>query len=93
MKDDASQVLVVIQGANFRSGTTVEFFKVGMEDAPVIQQKPTTLTNDRLIVAVSAKKLERMGGFRIRVVNAGTVPVASAFFQPRQSEVASNDED
>ena len=93
MKDDASQMLVVIQGANFRTGTMVEFFKVGMEDAPVIQQKPITLTNDRLIVSVSAKKLERMGGFRVRVVNAGTVPVASAFFQPRQSEVASNDED
>jgi hypothetical protein len=93
LKDDASQVRVVIQGANFRRGALVEFFKVGMEDAPVIQQKPATLTNDRLIVLVSAKKLERMGSFRVRVVNAGTVSVASAFFQPRQIEVASNDDD
>ena len=92
-KDDASQVLVVIQGANFRKGAMVEFFKVGMEDAPVIQQKPATLTRDRLIIVVSAKKLERMGGSRVRVVNAGTVPVASAFFQPRQSDVASNYDD
>ena len=73
VKDDASQVRVVIKGANFRRGAMVEFFKVGMEDAPVIQQKPATLTNDRLIVVVSAKKLERMGGFRVRVVNAGGV--------------------
>lgn len=92
VKNDASQVRVVIQGANFRRGAMVEFFKVGMEDAPVIQQKPAVLTNDRLIVVVSAKKLERMGSFRVRVVNAGTVSVASAFFQPRQNEV-SNDED
>ena len=92
-KEDASQVLVVIQGANFRKGALVQFFKVGMEDAPVIQQKPATLTADRVIVVVSAKKLERMGGFRVRVVNSGTVPVASAFFQPRWSDVASNDDD
>jgi outer membrane protein assembly factor BamB len=92
-KDDASKVLVVIQGANFRKGAMVEFFKVGMEDAPVIQQKPETLTRDRLIVVVSAKKLERMGGFRVRVVNAGTMPVASVFVQPRWSDVASNDDD
>lgn len=93
LKDDASQVRVVIQGANFRGGAMVEFFKVGMEDAPVIQRKPATLTTDRLIVVVSAKKLERMGSFRVRVVNAGTVSVASAFFQPRQNDVASNDGD
>jgi hypothetical protein len=92
-KDDASRVHVIIQGANFRRGAMVEFFKVGMEDAPVIQQKPATLTRDRLIVVVSAKKLERMGSFRVRVVNVGTVPVASAFIQPRWSEVASNDDD
>ena len=92
VKDDASQVRVVIKGANFRRGAMVEFFKVGMEDAPVIQQKPAALTNDRLIVVVSAKKLERMGSFRVRVVNAGALSVASALFQPRQSELASNDD-
>lgn len=93
VKGDASQVRVVIRGANFRRGATVEFFKLGMEDAPVLQQKPETLKGDRLIVAVSAKKLERMGSFQVRVVNAGTVSVASAFFRPRQSEVASSDDE
>jgi len=90
--DDPSQIRVAIQGANFRRGAIVEFFKVGMEDAPVIQQKPATITSDRLTVIVSAKKLERMGSFRVRVVNAGTVSVASAFFQPRRNDVASNDD-
>jgi hypothetical protein len=83
---------VVIQGANFREGAIVEVFKVGMDDAPVIQLKPSALTEDRLIVVVSAKKLERMGSFRMRVVNPGTVSVASKFVQPRQYEVASNDD-
>jgi hypothetical protein len=92
VRDDSSQAQVVIRGANFRKGAMVEFFKIGMEDAPVIQQKPATFANDRLIVVVSAKKLERMGGFRVRVVNPGTVAVASAFVQPRQLEVASNDD-
>ncbi|MEK6409940.1 MAG: hypothetical protein AABN34_23710 [Acidobacteriota bacterium] len=93
VKDDASQVRVVIRGANFRRGATVEFFKLGMEDAPVIQQKPETLKSGRLIVVVPAKKLERMGSFQVRVVNAGTVSVPSAFFRPRQSEVASSDDE
>lgn len=89
-KDDTSQVLVVIQGANFRKGATVEFFKVGMEDAPVIQQKPATLTRDRLIVVVSAKKLERMGSFRVRVINPGSV--ASALVRPQPITVGWVDE-
>ncbi|MEK6322425.1 MAG: IPT/TIG domain-containing protein [Acidobacteriota bacterium] len=91
MKGDATRARVVIRGANFRRSAIVEFFKVGMEDAPVIQKKPRTLKRDRLIVVVPAKKLERMGSFRVRVVNAGTVSVASAFVRPRQSEVASSD--
>jgi len=90
--DDSSRVRVVIQGANFRKGSMVEFFKVGMENAPVIQQKPASLENDRLIVVVSAKKIERMGSFRVRVVNPGTVSVASAFVQPRSLVVASTDD-
>ena len=88
VKDDAMQMRVVIQGANFRSGALVEFFKIGIEDAPVIQQKPMSLTSDQLIVIVSAKKLERMGSFRVRVVNPGTVSVASVLFQPRPLTVA-----
>jgi hypothetical protein len=93
IKDDASRVRVVIRGAHFRRGATVEFFKVGMEDAPVIQEKPSTFKGDRLVVVVPAKKLERMGSFRVRVVNAGSVSVPSAFFRPRQGEVTSSDDD
>ena len=92
LNDDSTQVRVVIQGANFRRGAIVEFFKTGMEDAPVIQQTPTALTNGRLIVVVSAKKLERMGSFRVRVVNPGTVSVASVLFQPRPLTVAQSEE-
>lgn len=92
MKDDTSNVRVVVQGANFRKGAIVEFFKVGMDDAPVIQQKPAVLSDDRLIVVVSAKKIERLGSFRVRVVNAEALSVASSFFHPRQSELATNDD-
>ncbi len=92
-KDDASQMRVVIQGAHFRSDAMVEFFKVGMEDAPILQQKPVALAKDSLMVVVSAKKLERMGSFRVRVVNPGTVSVASGLIQPRQIELATNDDD
>lgn len=91
VRENGSQVRVLIRGANFRSDARVEFFKVGMEDAPVIQTKPRTLKGDRLIVMVPARKLERMGSFRVRVVNPGTVSVASAFVRPRQSEVATSD--
>jgi hypothetical protein len=89
---DDSQMRVVIEGANFLRGAMVEFFKVGMEDAPVIRQTPSAFTSDRLIVVVSAKKLERMGSFRLRVVNPGTVSVASALVKPRQYELANNDD-
>ncbi len=92
VKDDASQVRVVIKGANFRRGAIVEFFKVGIEGAPVIQRRPATITNDTLTVVTSAKKIERIGSFRVRVVNPGTVSVASAFFQPHRSEIASIDD-
>jgi hypothetical protein len=92
LTDDTSQVRVVIQGANFRQGAMVEFFKVGMDGAPVIQLKPAAQADDRVIVVVSAKKLERLGIFRMRVVNPGTVSVASTLVQPRQLELATNED-
>lgn len=91
-KDDSSKILVVIQGANFRQDSTVEFFKIGMEEAPVLQQKPISVSDGQMVVAVSARKLERMGGFRVRVVNNGTAPVASTLVQPRQMEIAKGDD-
>lgn len=91
-KDDASRVQVVIQGANFRKDAMVEFFKAGMEDAPVLRQKPASLSQDSLTVTLTAKKLERLGSFRLRVVNAGTASVTSGFIQPRPTNLASNDD-
>ena len=93
VEGDASQVEIVISGANFRRGGTVEFFKLGMESAPVIQSRPVILSSDRIAVKVSAQKLERIGNFKMRVVNPGTIPVVSSFFQPRQAEVATRDHD
>jgi outer membrane protein assembly factor BamB len=89
-QEDSAQLRVIIQGANFTINSTVEFFKVGMEDAPVIQQKPQLATDGKLIVSVSAKKLERMGKFRVRVINPGNV--ASRLVQPRPLTVASTDD-
>jgi len=93
VEEDSSQVRVVISGANFRRGAMVEFFKVGMESAPVIQRRPATLSSNRITVTLSATKLDRIGNFRMRVVNAGTVPVVSSFFQPRKNEIATRDDD
>jgi hypothetical protein len=90
VSDDASQSRVLIKGANFRKDARVEFFKMGMEDAPMIQQKPRQVKGDQLILEVPARKLERMGSFRVRVVNPGTVSVASSMVRPRQNEVASD---
>jgi hypothetical protein len=92
MKNDASHMNVVIAGSHFRRGAVVEFFKAGLDEAPVIQQKPVRLTADKLTVVVPTKTIERIGSFRVRVVNAGTVPVPSSFFQPRRSEVATRDD-
>jgi outer membrane protein assembly factor BamB len=93
IEGDASQVRVVITGANFRRGAMIEIFKVGMETAPIIQNKPARFSANRLTMTTNAKKLDRIGNFRVRVVNAGTVPVVSSFFEPRQSEVATRDDD
>jgi len=91
-KDDSSRACVVIDGANFHRGATVEFFKLGMENAPVGEERPATITKDRLTVLASARKLEGMGSFKVRVVNPGTSPVPSNLFRPRQIEVAGNDQ-
>jgi outer membrane protein assembly factor BamB len=89
--DGSAQLRVVIQGANFTRNSSVEFFKVGMEDAPVIQQMPQVIGGDKLIVSLPAKKLERMGNFRVRVINPGNV--ASRLVQPRSLALASTDDD
>ncbi|HEY3135482.1 MAG TPA: IPT/TIG domain-containing protein [Blastocatellia bacterium] len=91
-KDDSSRVYVVIDGANFHRGATVEFFKFGMENAPVGKESPATITKNRLKVLASARKLEGMGSFQVRVVNPGTSPVPSNLFRPRQIEVAGNNQ-
>lgn len=91
-KDDSSRVCVVIDGANFHRGATVEFFKLGMENAPVGEERPVTIKKDRLTVLAWARKLEGMGSFKVRVVNPGTSPVPSNLFRPRQIEAAGNDQ-
>jgi hypothetical protein len=73
---------VSIDGANFRRGAIVEFVKDG---AVVRQQAPLTLSENRLIVLVPAKKIEALGSFNLRVVNPGNI--SSGLFQP-QAEVS-----
>jgi hypothetical protein len=88
LKDDDSRVMLVIDGANFRKGAIVEFFKRGIDNAPVSQMVPADLKARRLSVVVRAKKIERLGSFEVRVVNQGVAPVASSLFQPRFTQVA-----
>ena len=83
VKDDDSSVMLVIDGANFRKGAIVEFFKRGIDNAPVSQMVPVDLKSRRISVVVRAKKMERLGSFGVRVVNPGAAPVASEVFQPR----------
>jgi hypothetical protein len=80
---DDSRVTLVIDGANFRKGAIVEFFKRGIDNAPVSQLVPADLNAQRISVVVRAKKMERLGTFGVRVVNQGATPVASELFQPR----------
>jgi outer membrane protein assembly factor BamB len=87
MQDDDSRVMLVIDGANFRKGATVEFFKRGIDNAPVSQLVPDDLKSRRISVVIRAKRIERLGSFGVRVVNKGTVPVASELFQPRASQL------
>ncbi|MEK6300196.1 MAG: hypothetical protein AABO41_05695 [Acidobacteriota bacterium] len=91
VKDDDSRVVLVIDGANFRKGAIVEFFKRGIDNAPVSQMVPADLKARRMSVVVRAKKIERLGSFEVRVVNQGVVPVASKLFQPRFTELANRD--
>jgi len=84
---DDSRVMLVIDGANFRKGATVEFFKRGIDNAPVSQLVPDDLKSRRISVVIRAKKIERLGSFGVRVVNQGTVPVASELFQPRVTQL------
>lgn len=90
MQGDDSRVTLVIDGANFRKGATVEFFKRGIDNAPVSQLVPDDLKSRRISVVIRAKKIERLGSFGVRVVNKGTVPVASELFQPRVSQLVSS---
>src|SRR5262245_6451115 len=69
VSEDDSQVRLVIRGENFLQGAMVEFFKVGLEDAPILQRKPSTVAELRLTVLMSAKTLDRIGNYRVRVVN------------------------
>lgn len=92
IEHDESKVRVVIDGANFRRGATIEFFKVGMASAPIIQKKPATFSATRLTVSMDAGTLDRIGNFSVRVVNPGTVPVVSSFFEPRFGDLASRDD-
>jgi hypothetical protein len=87
LQGDDSRVMLVIDGANFRKGATVEFFKRGIDNAPVSQLVPDALKSQRISVVIRAKKIERLGSFGVRVVNQGTVPVASELFQPRVSQL------
>jgi outer membrane protein assembly factor BamB len=85
--DDDSHAMLVIEGANFRKGAIVEFFKPGMENAPVSQLVPVDLKARRISIMVRVRKIERLGSFRVRVVNQGAAPVASEMFQPRLAEL------
>lgn len=89
LSGDDSQVVLVIDGANFLKGAIVEIFKPGIDNAPVSQLAPVDLNSRRISVMIRVRKLERLGSFRVRVVNQGTVPVASEMFRPRVAELAS----
>jgi hypothetical protein len=87
LQGNDSHVMLVIEGANFRRGAIVEFFKPGMDNAPVSQLAPVDLKSRRISVKVRVRKLERLGSFSVRVVNQGAAPVASEMFRPRVAEL------
>ncbi|HJQ23167.1 MAG TPA: PQQ-binding-like beta-propeller repeat protein [Blastocatellia bacterium] len=87
--ENSRQVRLLIAGANFRRGALVEFVK---GDAVVRQATPESLQADHASVVVSARVLEALGDYSLRVVNPG--PVASTPFRPNgQAAVAGNDDE
>ncbi|MFY9607611.1 MAG: hypothetical protein WAU45_03245 [Blastocatellia bacterium] len=87
LEGDDSHVMLVIEGANFRKGAVVEFFKPGMDNAPISQLVPVDLKSRRISVMVDVRKIERLGSFSVRVVNQGAAPVPSEMFRPRVAEL------
>jgi hypothetical protein len=81
--DDRSRI--VISGKNFRDGAVVEFIK---SDVVVRQQAPAKVLADRLIILLSAKKIDALGRFQLRITNPGDV--RSNVVQP-QEDTPDND--
>jgi DNA-binding beta-propeller fold protein YncE len=62
---------ILIAGANFRKGATVEFLVDGLV---VRQQTPDKVSGVRVSLLISKRKLDGMGDYRVRVVNPNNVP-------------------
>jgi outer membrane protein assembly factor BamB len=88
LEENAKQVRLVINGANFRRGALVEFVK---GDAVVRQATPESLRPDRATVVVPARMIEALGDYRLRVVNPGQV--ASTPFRPQAHEAVAGSDD
>ncbi|MEN3334280.1 MAG: hypothetical protein V7641_3645 [Blastocatellia bacterium] len=88
LEKDAKQVRLIIDGANFRRGALIEFVK---GDAVVRQATPETLRADRATVVISARMIDALGDYRLRIVNPGQV--ASTPFRPEPREAVAGGDD
>ena len=85
---DATNVRLLLQGANFRRGAVVEFIKAG---EVINQQAPVNIRNNRISIVLSARKMEALGSFSIRVINPGDIRSNPTTVQ--RSEIASGNDD
>jgi hypothetical protein len=65
ISNQGTYVHLLIEGANFQSGSIVEFVKA---DKVVLQQSPVQVREKELTVIVPATKLKELGDFEVRVV-------------------------
>jgi hypothetical protein len=89
LANDARQVRLIIDGANFRRGALVEFVK---GDAVVRQATPESLSAGRATIIVPARMIDALGAYTLRVVNPGQVASTPYRPQPREALAASDDD-
>ncbi len=85
---DAANVRLLLQGGNFRRGAVVEFIKAG---EVVSQRAPVNIRNNRISIVMSARKMEALGSFSIRVINPGDI--RSTLTTVQHDAIASRNDD
>lgn len=89
ISNQGTYVHLLIEGANFRSGSIVEFVKA---DRVVLQQSPVQVREKELTVIVPATKLKELGDFEVRVVTGSHTATELARLETDAVQSSSNNQ-